>query len=673
MMSNRLNPPQQQAVEHIGSPLLVLAGAGSGKTRVIITKVAWLIRKADIKAKNIAAITFTNKAAREMKERMRELLSKEESKGLTVSTFHTLGLNIIRREHKTLGYKSGFTILDAQDTNTIIKELTLKEIDTDADDNDEDHRWAISRWKNDFISPQKAYEIASTPQELLAAKVYERYQRQLKAYNALDFDDLIVLPVQLFNEHPEILQKWQQKLRYLLVDEYQDTNTCQYHLVKQLVGIRSGLTVVGDDDQSIYAWRGARPENISQLQSDYPSLKVIKLEQNYRSTSRILESANHLIANNPHLYDKKLWSALGEGERINILPCRTAEHEVEKVVGEIMKYVFRDRAQYKDFAILYRSNHQSRLFERALRENDISYKISGGTSFFERSEVKDTLAYLRLISNTADDAAFLRVVNTPKREIGASTLEKLGEYANKRDVSLFTASTELGFAQQISSRAKARLERFTYWINEMMLANRELEPHAIVNKFIAETDYAEWLQHTSNSPKMAERRMENVFEIVDWVKRLYNDGEGKETLSEIVSHMALLDILERNKSDDEEQNDVSLMTLHTAKGLEFPYVFMVGVEEDILPHANSIDDDSGLEEERRLTYVGITRAKKQLTITFAKTRQRYGESITCDPSRFLEELPEEHIEWANRKVKTHEEMQQTAQSYISNLKDLLDG
>jgi ATP-dependent DNA helicase Rep len=671
-MSNDLNPQQQKAVEHIGTPLLVLAGAGSGKTRVIITKISWLIRKAGINAKNIAAITFTNKAAREMKDRVNKLLHKQESKGLTVSTFHTLGLNIIRSEYKTLGYKSGFTIFDAQDTGTIIKELTLKEVDTDADE-DDDHRWVISRWKNDFISPTKAYEMATTSQELLAAKVYERYQRQLKAYNALDFDDLIVLPVQLFNEHPEVLDKWRQKLRYLLVDEYQDTNTCQYNLVKQLVGIRSGLTVVGDDDQSIYAWRGARPENISQLSRDYPHLKVIKLEQNYRSTSRILKSANQLISNNPHLYDKNLWSALGEGERISILPCRTAEHEVEKVVSEIMKYVFRDRVENKDFAILYRSNHQSRLFERALRANNISYKITGGTSFFERAEVKDTLAYLRLISNTADDAAFLRVVNTPKREIGASTLEKLGSYANKRDVSLFIASTEMGFAQQISARAKARLARFTDWVNEMTLLNRELEPQAVVNKVIIETNYADWLQHTSSSPKMAERQMQNVNEIVDWVKRLYDDGEGKETLSDIVSHMALMDILERNKDDNEEQNDVSLMTLHTAKGLEFPYVFMVGVEEDILPHANSLEDENGLEEERRLTYVGITRAKKQLTISFAKTRKRYGESITCEPSRFLEELPEEHIEWVNRKVVSHEEMQETAQSYITNLQDMLDG
>ncbi|MCK5901657.1 MAG: ATP-binding domain-containing protein, partial [Cocleimonas sp.] len=397
---------------------------------------------------------------------------------------------------------------------------------------------------------------------------------------------------------------------------------------------------------------------------------VIKLEQNYRSTSRILETANQLISNNPHLYDKKLWSVLGEGERINILPCRTAEHEVKKVVSEIMKYVFRDRAQHQDIAILYRSNHQSRLFERALRENNISYKISGGTSFFERTEVKDTLAYLRLISNPSDDAAFLRVINTPKREIGPSTLEKLGEYANKRQVSLLIASTEFGFAQQITGSAKARLDRFSYWVNEQIQANQILEPPVLTHKIIIETNYAEWLQHTSTSPKMAERRMQNVNEIIDWVKRLYNSGEGKETLAEIVAHMALIDILERNK-EDAEQNEVSLMTLHTAKGLEFPYVFMVGVEEEILPHANSMDEGKGLEEERRLTYVGITRAKKQLTISFAKTRRRYGESITCEPSRFLEELPEQHLEWVNRKVISAEERQKTARSYIENLQALL--
>ncbi|PWQ92538.1 DNA helicase Rep [Leucothrix pacifica] len=664
-----LNPQQQAAVEHIGSPLLVLAGAGSGKTRVITEKIAWLIREAKVPAKHIAAITFTNKASREMKERASQLLSKEEAKGLTVATFHNLGLQIIRREYKSLGYKSGFSILDAQDTSTIIKELMMR--DEDAKEPDDDPRWIISRWKNDFISPKKALEQAMTPDELLAAKVYERYQRQLKAYNALDFDDLIVLPVQLFDANPEILAKWQNKLRYMLVDEYQDTNNCQYRMVRQLAGVRAELTVVGDDDQSIYAWRGARPENINQLQTDYPNLKLVKLEQNYRSTSSILDSANHLIANNPHLFEKKLWSALGSGDKIRVIPCRTAEHEIERVIGEIMKYHFRDRTEHRDFAILYRSNHQSRLFERYLRQNNIPYKISGGTSFFSRAEVKDTLAYIRLISNPSDDAAFLRVINTPKREIGATTLEKLGDYANEREVSLFAASTEMGLASQLTERGRSRLAMFCQWINDISYASREMDPHQVVEKVISDVDYYEWMQTTSSSPKMAERRMENVQEIIDWIKRLHNEGEGKhQDLGDIVAHMSLMDILERNQ-EDEDEDAVSLMTLHTSKGLEFPYVFLVGMEEDILPHANSLEDN-GLEEERRLAYVGLTRAQKHLTITFAKTRNKFGEKVTCEPSRFLDELPEEHIEWEDRVVVSREQQQETAKSFINNLQDMLD-
>ena len=671
-MSSDLNPQQQAAVEHIGSPLLVLAGAGSGKTRVITQKVAWLIRKANVDAKNIAAITFTNKAAREMKQRASELLDSEESRGLTVSTFHTLGLNIIRREYKTLGYKAGFTIFDAQDSSTILKELTMNEevLTENENEKNEDARWIISRWKNDFISPDKAFEVATNAHEVHAAKLYRRYQRQLKAYNAIDFDDLILLPLQLFMEHPDILKKWQNKLRYLLVDEYQDTNTCQYQLIKLLAGARKELTVVGDDDQSIYAWRGAKPENMAQLQSDYPSLKIVKLEQNYRSTSRILKSANALIANNPHLIEKALWSALGEGEKINIIPCRNAEHEIETVIGEIMKYTFRDKAQYQDMAILYRSNHQSRLFERYLRENNIAYKISGGTSFFARAEVKDTLSYLRLICNTADDAAFLRVVNTPKRSIGATTLEKLGAYANERHISLFMASQEMGFAQRVSNKALKRLEQFTYWINELSQASLNVAPQELVQRVVTEIAYEDWLLNTSSSAKMAEKRMENVTEVIEWTRRLYDDGEGKESLADIIAHMSLMDLLERNQ-EEEEENAISLMTMHTAKGLEYPYVFIIGAEEEILPHANSLEDD-GLEEERRLAYVAITRAQKYLTITFAKMRNQYGEQITCEPSRFLEELPEEHLEWADRKVVSHEEMQETAESYISNLQAMLD-
>lgn len=663
---NGLNPQQQAAVTHLGSPLLVLAGAGSGKTRVITQKIAWMIRKGVHSADQIAAITFTNKAAREMRERATQLLTKEEAKGLTVSTFHTLGLNIIKREAKRLGYKPNFSILDAQDSAAILKELAHKEDVEEADN----LRWIISRWKNDFISVAQSALIASTTDEKLAALLYEKYQRQIKAYNAVDFDDLIVLPVQLFEQHPDALQYWQQKLRYLLVDEYQDTNACQYRLIRLLAGVRGALTAVGDDDQSIYAWRGARPENIAQLQTDYPMLKVVKLEQNYRSTSRILQSANKLIGNNPHLFEKNLWSTLGEGDPIRVMPCRTPEHEAEKVVGEILKARFRDRADFKDFAILYRGNHQSRLFEKLLRENNIPYKISGGTSFFERSEVKDILAYLRLIANPTDDAAFLRIINTPKREIGTSTLEKLGEYAHERNSSLLTAAQELGFAQRISAKAQQRVETFCFWLQEMMRAAEGADPSTMVRQVINDTAYEDWLKNTCNTPKQAESRMKNVWEIVEWVRKLHNDGAGKETLSDIIAHMSLVDMLERN-SEEKEQDAVVLMTLHAAKGLEFPSVFLIGMEEELLPHTNSLDEH-GIQEERRLAYVGITRAQKNLTISYAKVRSRYGETSSIEPSRFLDELPPEHLEWENKKVVSDEERHETARAYIANLQALLD-
>ena len=660
-----LNPQQQAAVLHLGSPLLVLAGAGSGKTRVITQKIAWLIRKAEHDPKSIAAITFTNKAAREMRERAGQLLSKEESKGLTVSTFHTLGLNILKKEVKKLGYKPGFSILDAQDSDLILRELAIKEDIAEADD----IRWQVSRWKNDFLNPEQVMQQATDELNQRAACLYAQYQRQIKAYNAVDFDDLIVLPVQLFQQYPEVLEQWQRRLRYLLVDEYQDTNACQYQLIRQLAGVRGALTTVGDDDQSIYAWRGARPENIVQLQQDYPSLKVIKLEQNYRSTKRILESANHLIAHNPHLFEKKLWSTLGEGDPILVMPCRSVEHEAEKVVGEIMKRHFRERAEYKDFAILYRGNHQSRTFETLLRQQNIPYQITGGTSFFERTEVKDILAYLRFISNPNDDAAFLRVINTPRREIGTTTLEKLGDYAHERKNSLFICAQEMAFAERVGAKSRQRLEHFTYWLNELIEANKTEHPATVVKRIIADINYEDWLMQNSSSPNMAEKRMANVHEVVDWVNKLHDDGAGKETLAEIIAHMSLVDLLERN-SEEAEQNAVTLMTLHGAKGLEFPYVFLIGAEEEILPHLNSMDE-AGIQEERRLAYVGITRAQKHLTISYAKTRSRYGEKMACDPSRFLAELPEEHLLWEDRKVSTPEERQATASAYISSLKDLL--
>jgi ATP-dependent DNA helicase Rep len=658
-----LNPQQTAAVEYTDGPLLVLAGAGSGKTRVIIEKIAYLIRKQKIPARHIAAITFTNKAAREMQQRIKGILDKEETRGLQVSTFHTLGLKIIRQELKALDYKPGFSIFDAQDSAVLLKELARKE-EVDEDDT---ARWQISSWKNDFITPAHAMELAQDNKEAFHARLYERYQRQLKAYNALDFDDLIVAPATLLQENIAVREKWQQRLRYLLVDEYQDTNACQYLMVKLLAGVESRFTAVGDDDQSIYAWRGARPENLNLLQQDYPTLKLVKLEQNYRSTESILKAANELITNNPHKIEKRLWSALGPGEPLRVIPCKSADNEAERIVSEIMTIKFKQHADYGEFAILYRGNHQSRLFERKLREQSIAYKVSGGTSFFDRSEVKDIVAYLRLIANPDDDAAFLRIVNTPRREIGAATLEKLGDYAGQREVSLFAASFELGLTESLSQQALLRLQRFTDWLNEMNRRADHDAPAVITKAVINGVAYEDWLRDISSNEKVAERRIENLTELVGWIDRLAK--KNTRSLAEIIHHMTLMDIMERNEDEDSTGN-VQLITLHAAKGMEFPYVFIAGMEEDLLPHKTSIEEES-LEEERRLAYVGITRAQRLLTFTYARKRQKFGEEIDCEPSRFLNEIPQELLEWDDPTKVSLEEQQETGRAHLSNLRDLL--
>ncbi|WP_033336922.1 DNA helicase Rep [Thioalkalivibrio thiocyanodenitrificans] len=662
-----LNPQQRAAVEHVDSPLLVLAGAGSGKTGVITHKIAHLIRDRGMDPKRIAAITFTNKAAKEMKARASRLLDRDESKGLTVSTFHTLGLNFIRRELKGLGYKAGFSIFDAADSLSLLKELTFRGEDpTDP----EPARHRISGWKNDLITPEQALSTAADEKEAAQARLYAAYVRSLKAYNAVDFDDLIVQPVRLLEENPEVRERWQNRTRHLLVDEYQDTNTCQYRLVRLLVGVDGGLTAVGDDDQSIYAWRGARPENLAALQQDFPRLKVIKLEQNYRSTNRILQTANQLIGNNPHVFEKRLWSALGEGEPIRVLPCNDGDQEAARVVSEIMKHKFRHRTEYRDYAILYRGNHQSRVFEKLLREHSIPYKVSGGQSFFERAEVKDVMAYLRLLANPDDDTAFLRIVNVPRREIGPSTLEKLGEYATERHVSLLTACFEMGLAERLSNRALTRLQGFADWLLEFGRRAEEGDPGNVARALIDEISYDDWLLDQSRDPKAAARRMDNVNEVLDWMTRLSREGAGGgKDIGEIVRHMTLMDILDRAGGED-EADGVHLMTLHAAKGLEFPHVFLVGVEEELLPHRVSLAED-GLEEERRLAYVGITRAQESLTLTYARKRTRFGEEVDCEPSRFLQELPAEHLEWPDATPPDPEEARLTGKAHLSNLKSML--
>ena len=669
---NDLNPRQREAVTWLDGPLLVLAGAGSGKTRVITRKIAWLVQEAGLSPRHITAVTFTNKAAREMKARVGELLSGRESRGLSVSTFHTLGLNILKKECRAAGLRPGFTIFDSLDSEHLVKELLLRE------EPDREHldraRWQISAWKNDLLSPQQALEQATdAAAEQRHANLYEAYQRALQAYNAVDFDDLIRLPAALFREQREILERWQNRIHYLLVDEYQDTNSAQYELVKLLTGIRQALTVVGDDDQSIYAWRGARPENLARLKQDFPRLKVVKLEQNYRSTGHILGAANALIAHNPHVFEKRLWSELGPGDPIRVLQCRDEEQEAERVVSEIIHQKFMHKRAYGDFAILYRGNHQSRIFEKLLRLHNVPYFISGGTSFFSRTEVKDVMAYLRLLANPHDDAAFLRVVNTPRRQIGPGTLEKLTAWASERKVPLLEAVDDLGLEQALSPRSLEHLRRFAQWVWHLSRLAHEEAPVATVRQLLRDIDYEEWLYQTSANDKAAQRRLENVEELVAWLEKLQSDemkGE-TETLAEMVSHLALMDILERQEEESADDR-VSLMTLHAAKGLEFPVVFLVGMEEELLPHRTSIEEEN-IEEERRLAYVGITRARRLLHLTCARRRRKGGETVECEPSRFLSELPAQMLEWEGREQEQDAEKKKArGKAHLANLKAMLE-
>ncbi|MBE4466669.1 DNA helicase Rep [Vibrio parahaemolyticus] len=667
----KLNPRQDEAVKYVSGPCLVLAGAGSGKTRVITNKIAYLVQQCGYKARNIAAVTFTNKAAREMKERVGQTLGKAESKGLMVSTFHTLGLNIIKREYKQLGLKAGFSLFDDQDQMALLKELTEKQLDGDKDLLKQ-LLSTISNWKNDMLTPEQAKAMAKGEQQQLFAFCFEMYQKQMEAYNALDFDDLILLPVLLLRNNEDVRQRWQNRIRYLLVDEYQDTNTSQYELVKLIVGERGRLTVVGDDDQSIYSWRGAKPQNLVLLGQDYPNLRLIKLEQNYRSTSRILRAANILIANNPHVYEKSLFSEIPDGEKLKVLLAKNEEHEAERVTGELIAHKFLNRTEYRDYAILYRGNHQSRLIEKSLMQNRVPYKLSGGTSFFARAEIKDIMAYLRVLVNPDDDNAFLRIVNTPRREIGPVTLEKLGSYANMRGKSLFEASFEMGLEQHLTGRGLENLRRFTQWL--VAIADQAERGNTVeaVRSLVRDIHYEDWLYETSASPKAAEMRMKNVSDLYSWiVADLEGDNYDQEekTLKEVVQRLTLRDMMERGE-EDEDSDAVQLMTLHASKGLEFPYVYLIGSEEGILPHQTSIDEDN-VEEERRLMYVGITRAQRELTFTMCKERRQFGELIKPTQSRFLDELPFDDVEWeVNKKPVSQEERMAKGQAHIANLRSM---
>ncbi len=667
----KLNEAQESAVTFVSGPCLVLAGAGSGKTRVITNKIAHLVRNCDMPARYIAAVTFTNKAAREMKERVAQTLGKPEARGLKVSTFHTMGLTIIKAHVKDLGLKPGFSLFDDKDSFALLNDLTSDTLDGDKDQL-QLLQSCISNWKNDLILPDALLKSATSTGEREFAEAYKRYQDNLKAYNALDFDDLILLPTLLLKSSEAIRAKWQSKTRYLLVDEYQDTNTSQYELVKLLVGERARFTVVGDDDQSIYSWRGAKPQNLHLLQQDFPRLNVIKLQQNYRSSGRILHCANILIQNNPHLFDKTLFSELQYGEPLKVIEAKNEEHEGERVVAELLAHKFMNRTQFKDYAILYRGNHQSRIFEKLLMSNRIPYKISGGMSFFGRAEVKDIMAYLRLLVNQDDDNALLRIINTPGRGIGRATLEKLGNFANSLGVSMFEAATHPNLNSVLPDKAFHSVSTFARWIVELSDNAERGNTADAVRTMIRTMGYEEWLYETSASPKAAEMAMANVSTLFGWVNDMLegNDLDQPMTLTEVVNRLILRDMMERGE-DDGEGDQVQLMTLHASKGLEFPIVFLVGMEEGLLPHQSSIDEDN-VEEERRLAYVGITRAQRELIFSLAKERRQFGEVINPEPSRFLFELPPDDVQWENQKPKaTKEERQQKAQVGIANLRDIL--
>ena len=644
--TDRLNPAQLEAVHHLGGPCLVLAGAGSGKTRVITHKIARLLA-AGIEPAQIAAITFTNKAAAEMRERARALVGARAAKPLVVSTFHSLGVRLLREDGPAIGLKPNFSILDADDVLGVLRDAGGT---TDAK-TARRWQWTISLWKNQGLDAAQALAAAADDDEAVAARVMQRYQERLAAYQAVDFDDLIGLPLALLQRDAAVRDKWRERLRHVLVDEVQDTNAVQYDLLKALVGEGGVFTAVGDDDQSIYGWRGATLDNLKRLPQDYPRLKVIALEQNYRSTGHILRAANAVIAANPKLFDKKLWSELGDGEPVRVLECDGEEHEAERAVALIQSLRGQGAAaRFSHFAVLYRANHQARAFEQKLRAAQIPYKVSGGTSFFDRAEIKDLCAWLRLLVNADDDPAFLRAVGTPKRGIGHTTLGKLGEFAAQRRCSLFDALAAPTLETALGAKALGSLHEFGRYVADLEYRARHAEgaeaARALLLDWLKDIGYEQHLHDGEDSARLAAARWANVLDFVDWIARrcggdIVHDTGAFETERQSVLQVAqtisvILSLAER----DAEQDVVTLSTLHAAKGLEWPHVFLAGVNEGLLPFKSDDDEmtPQRLEEERRLMYVGITRAQRTLAVSTLRRRKRGRETVAGVPSRFIAEM-----------------------------------
>lgn len=651
-MSAGLNLAQQEAVNYLHGPCLVLAGAGSGKTRVITHKIARLIQTG-LEARRVAAITFTNKAAAEMRERAKQLVGRE-AKEVLICTFHALGVRMLRQDGAALGLKPQFSILDSDDVTSILKDAGGT---TDAA-TARQWQWTISAWKNQGLNAAQAEAHARDDLEKLAARIMARYEERLTAYQSVDFDDLIGLPLKLLRDHAEVREKWQRALGHVLVDEYQDTNATQYELLKLLVGERGRFTAVGDDDQSIYGWRGATLDNLKKLPQDYPSLRVVKLEQNYRSTSAILRAANNVIGPNPKLFPKTLFSELGEGEPVRIVDCDNEEHEAERMVARIQSIRANGLGKdWKDFAVLYRANHQARVFEQSLRKAQIPYKVSGGQSFFDRAEIRDLCAWLRLWVNNDDDPAFLRAITTPKRGIGHTTLQNLGVFATKYKQSLFEALFSSSLGAALPAKAVGSLHEFGRYVNDLEYRARQTEgaegARAFLLEWLKDIGYEKHLYDGEDSEKVAAARWTNVLEFCDWMAQRcggeIDDTAGvalateKKNLLEVAQTIALLSTISEREKD---QNVVTLSTLHAAKGLEWPHVVLAGCVEGLLPFKP--EDEGGkpvseefaqrLQEERRLMYVGITRAQRSLAVSYPKKRKKGREMVAAMPSRFIAEM-----------------------------------
>lgn len=644
-----LNSTQKYAIELINGPCLILAGAGSGKTKVIINKIIYLIKYCKIKPSNIIAITFTNKAAHEIKIRLSEHLSVSKIKKMIISTFHSLGLEIIKQETYSLKFDPTFSLFDEKDQLVLLKKI----VDKKTKNNIQLLKkliFMISFWKNKFLTPLQVQLSAKSQLERNFSFFYKKYSIYLSESNILDFDDLICIPTLLLKSNKIVQDRWQKKISYILVDEYQDTNNSQYEFIKMLTNIDSNFTLVGDDDQSIYSWRGAKPQNILFLKKDFPNLKIIKMEQNYRSCGRILKAANKLISNNLHYFEKNLFSNLKYGKKIKIIIGRDEENEAEKIANKIIEQCSKNKIKYKDYAILYRGNYQSQIIEKILLKKNIPYNISNNSSFFSRPEIKDLISYLRLIINPHDNNAFAKILNIPQRQIGLITLNKLELFAIEKNISLFEAINDIKIKEILKEKTIIKIKNFVSWIQKIIKLTYS-SPKKILDTIIQDIKYEMWLKKVSKDPKKAETSINNIHTLSRWIKDMLkgNKFEQPMTIVQIVTKMTLRDVIEQQKKTDEIKNQVQLMTLHSSKGLEFSSVFIIGMNEGILPSIKSIDNDN-IEEERRLTYVGITRAKEQLFFTYCQNRYKYGEKLKMVPSRFLFELPQEDLQWSEERL-----------------------